>query len=226
MLPNPQNTLVYQCPFCQGRVEVAQELAGKTVNCPNPSCGQAFQAAVPVAQPAMDSEGMPQAPRDPEAMMRAATDEHELKILHPTMVRAHPLQFVFCLLLIVCGLSVTAVPSVIEHAFAVAQLSRVVGVGLALLGVAYLLLWWVGTLATTFTITNKRTILRRGIIARSTTEVRHDDVRNLQVHQGILQRILDVGAVAISSAGQDELEIYVRDIADPDGIAELIRKLQ
>ena len=76
----------------------------------------------------------------------------------------------------------------------------------------------------TLTITTKRTIITRGILSKSTSEVMHDDIRNIQTHQTFLQRILDVGYMAISSAGQSDVEIAVKGIPDPDGIKDLIDK--
>jgi hypothetical protein len=221
---NSPNTLIYDCPFCNTRVEVAQELAGKTVNCSNPACGQAFQAMPPKAQP--DTEPGLATRSQVDVVDTPAKDERELKVLHPTMVRAHPLQFLFCLALIGGGIALAVAPGGLDRSLIDAQAMRLIGISASLLSVVYLLLWWLTTLATTLTVTTKRAVLRRGLIARHTSEVRHEDVRNLQVQQGVLQRIMDVGGLAISSSGQEGVEIAVRDIPDPDGLAALIRGLQ
>ena len=68
--------------------------------------------------------------------------------------------------------------------------------------------------------------MHRGAFDDPRTEVRHEDVRNLQVQQGVLQRMMDVGGLAISSSAQEGVEIAVRDIRDPDGLAAMIRGLQ
>jgi uncharacterized membrane protein YdbT with pleckstrin-like domain len=75
-------------------------------------------------------------------------------------------------------------------------------------------------------ITDERTLLVEGIISRYSTEVRHEDVRNLQVEQTALQRILGVGQIEISSSGQSAMEIVVKGVPDPQGIADLIRRHQ
>lgn len=89
-----------------------------------------------------------------------------------------------------------------------------------------LLSWWFKKIGTVLTVTESRVILRKGILSRSTSEVRHTDVRNIQVDQTFLQRLLGTGRVCISSAGQDDIEIDVRGIAEPDEIARLIRERQ
>ena len=80
--------------------------------------------------------------------------------------------------------------------------------------------WFFDARFQTMTITVERTIWARGIFKRETSEVQHDDVRNIQVKQTFVDRILGVGRIAISSAGQDEMKIDVRDVPRPDKIAD------
>jgi uncharacterized membrane protein YdbT with pleckstrin-like domain len=116
---------------------------------------------------------------------------------HPCMARCSPFQFV--LVIVLC---------------------------LVLIGLPLLLIWWLRCVSTTLTVTTYRTILRKGILSKSTNEVRHCDVRNIQVKQSILQRIFGTGSIGISSAGQAEVEIYAEGIASPQQVASLIRQNQ
>jgi uncharacterized membrane protein YdbT with pleckstrin-like domain len=75
-------------------------------------------------------------------------------------------------------------------------------------------------------VENKPTTFQEGIISRETSEVQHDDVRNLQIDQNILERLLGIGDIAISSSGQDDMEIQVKGIPSPDRLAKVIRKNQ
>ena len=113
---------------------------------------------------------------------------------HPAMFRNHPFYFVLCILLI---------------AF--------FGAGLILL-----LLWWIQVLGTRLTITTEQTTLRRGILSKFTNDVFHSNVRNIQVRQSFFQRLLNVGWIGISSAGQSGLEIEVNGIIDPEKVKEII----
>lgn len=68
--------------------------------------------------------------------------------------------------------------------------------------------------------------VRRGIIARDTSEVRVQDIRLLGVEQGIVQRIFGLGDIEIATAGHSEIEIHMRGIRHPEAVKEEIRKLQ
>lgn len=119
--------------------------------------------------------------------------EKELYRAHPSMFRNNPLGFVLSIVLCL------------------------VGIGLVILAI-----WWLNVLGTTLTITDKRTVLRKGILSKHTNEVLHGNVRNIQLRQGPLQRLLKVGYLGISSAGQGGIEIEVSGIPDPEGVKGLI----
>jgi uncharacterized membrane protein YdbT with pleckstrin-like domain len=120
--------------------------------------------------------------------------ERVLYMAHPAMFRNRPISFL---------LSVAAIP-------------------LWGLGLVVLLIWWLRTLGTALIVTDRRTVLRRGLFSKYTTEVMHRDVRNVQVGQTFFQRILGVGAVGISSSGQSGVEIEVAGIPRPGKIERLI----
>ena len=115
---------------------------------------------------------------------------------HPAMFRSNPIAFLLCVLLI-----------------------PVFGLGLAML-----FFWWLDTLGTTLTVTDQRTILRKGLLSKFTTEVFHVDVRNIQLGQTFFQRIFGVGHIGISSAGQAGIEIEVDGIPTPNVIKEILYK--
>ena len=92
-------------------------------------------------------------------------------------------------------------------------------VGLVMYGIE-----WLRCRATRLIVTTERTTLKTGILSRQTNEVRHADLRNVQVLQGVFDRMVGVGTLELSSAGQSNVEIHVAGIPDPQGIAELIRQ--
>ena len=112
---------------------------------------------------------------------------------NPVMFRESPLLFVLCVLL------------------------APVGLGLLVLGV-----WWVSTKAASLTITNKRTIVRRGLLSKNTNEVLHRDIRNIRVSQTFLQRIFGAGRIEISCAAQGSIEIRFGGVPNPDAVKALI----
>ncbi len=134
------------------------------------------------------------------------------------MFRNHPLWYVGNMLVIVLGLVLTLYLLFTGHNYgALTALALGVGGGVIAYGC-----WWLQCKACKLTVTNDRTTLRRGLLAKNLTEVWHQDVRNVQLDQTFLQRIFDVGRVGISSAGQAEIEISVNGIPDPDRVKELI----
>ena len=125
--------------------------------------------------------------------MKPANEEVTLYDENPSMFRNRPVEFI-----------VTAV-------------FCLVGVGIVIF-----LVWWLRCKGTQLTITTDRTRLRKGILSKSITEVWHQDVRNVQLNQTFFQRLLGVGALGISSAGQAGLEISVSGIPDPEQVKDLI----
>lgn len=141
---------------------------------------------------------------------KTSTAETVLYEENPSMFRNHPVGFVFTGLICLTGL---------VAAFWILPLLLITPIGLIMYFV-----WWIKCKGTKLTISNDRTTLRKGILSKSITEVWHKDVRNVQLHQTLFQRILDVGTLGISSAAQSGLEISVSGIPDPDGVKDLIDK--
>lgn len=100
----------------------------------------------------------------------------------------------------------------------------IVGCVLCLLiaGIPIMVVWWLRCKYTELTVSDQRTTLRRGILSKNINEVWHRDVRNVQVCQTLLQRILSTGTLAISSAGQADVEINVTGIRSPYSIKNVI----
>ena len=125
--------------------------------------------------------------------MKPVNEEVTLYDENPSMFRNRPVEFIFTVVL--C---------------------------LILVGFIVFFVWWFRCKGTQLTITSERTRLRKGILSKSITEVWHQDVRNVQLNQTFFQRLLGVGSLGISSAGQAGLEISVSGIPDPDRVKELI----
>ena len=122
--------------------------------------------------------------------------ETELYRSHPAMFRTHPFGYLLSLLLIVAA-----------------------GAGLIIL-----LIWWLRIRGLTLIVTDRRTILERGVLSRSSNEVLHEHVRNIVVEQTFFERIFRTGKIGISSAGQAGMEIEASGIPDPNMVKRLIDK--
>lgn len=220
--------ITLECPKCGEQVEATGEmLEDGIVQCTNADCRQAFQVELPKGRiigekrsPEAD-DAPPQRETERDREPRRDGGEQTLTQLHPSMLRRHPFQFTGSVLLLLAGLAGVAY-GLMQPQWWIVGLAGAV----ALFGAGVLLVWWLKVKSTTLTVTSERTILRKGILSRNTTEVRHDDVRNLQVNQTFLERMLGVGDLAISSAGQDDLEIDIDGVRNPEQIASYIRERQ
>lgn len=123
--------------------------------------------------------------------------EQTLLVTHPALFHGDPVKFVVVAALIPFGI-----------------------------GIVLLFVMWLQCRFTIFTITDLRTLSQSGILNRNTNEVRHKDVRNLQVNQDLFQRYFGFGSVAISSAGQSDIELTLLAIQNPSKVADLIRQYQ
>ena len=207
--------ITYRCPACQSNIAVALSLIGNQVDCPK--CSVPFLAKAPVAEPMIGSES-----GTAEFEINQPTDDESVILeVHPAMLRRHPIQFVVLCILFVASLIFT-IAMVVNMTLPLAAIGLVV----MLLIAGYFGYWWLDVIATQLVITNKRTTLRHGIIAKKTSEVQHDDIRNLQVEQNAIQRILGIGTIAISSSGQDDVEVSAHGIPNPNEVADLVRRMQ
>lgn len=211
--------LAYECPHCHQTLQIEDDVMGENMDCP--SCGNPFKVEVPTAEPVEDGQIDPDAPE----IHQAGREEDVIESVHPAMFRKHPLRFLGEWIMVIGGLALIAM-AIGDIVYVNKTAQWIAGGLLAGIGALMLLQWWLTVLFTKLSITNSRTILRRGIISRFTTEVQHDDIRNIQVDQTMFERIVGVGDVAISSSGQDDLEVDVDGIPQPNRLAKMIRSLQ
>lgn len=123
------------------------------------------------------------------------TDEETLYEANPVMFRNNPIGFILTIL------------------------GCAVGIGFIIF-----VIWALQTKCTKITVTSRRTVLRRGILSKSLNEVWHRDLRSVGMRQTILQRMLGVGQLDLSTAGQSGIEISVSGIRWPERVKELIQQ--
>lgn len=66
---------------------------------------------------------------------------------------------------------------------------------------------------------------RQGILSlnQTITRVRYEDVRSVEIDQSLLDRILNIGVVAISTAGTDGVEVVFQGVAAPREIQLMLQ---
>jgi uncharacterized membrane protein YdbT with pleckstrin-like domain len=143
--------------------------------------------------------------------------------LRPSMWRNQPFTFLLYVVLVLSP-AITAIVANI-YGLNAKTLAMIAAIPCAF-ACLMLLGWKMRCRSTELTITTRRSILRNGIFSRYTTEVRHCDVRNIQVSQSFWQRLCGVGRICISSEMEDDHDILVDGLPHPDHIAETMRKLQ
>lgn len=84
------------------------------------------------------------------------------------------------------------------------------------------IVWWIRCRGRSLIITDQRSTLRKGILSKATSEVWHENVRNVQMEQSLGQRIFGVGKLGISSAGQSGMEIEISGISNPEKAKKII----
>jgi uncharacterized membrane protein YdbT with pleckstrin-like domain len=121
------------------------------------------------------------------------------------------------------GLLLVAVAAVIAYLASDAGLAVAVGLGiLAILLVA----GYVKRLFTTYTITDHRLHIRRGIIARAEQQTLINRVQNVNTHQSVLQRMLVIGTVNFDTAAGDDFDFQFAGVAKPHDVVDAVHKAQ
>jgi len=206
----------FTCDNCEHRLEVDDRWAGQKYECehcgdinrvPNPSPKEPASAPAPLDR--AQKAGLP-----PDS-----GEEVRVRFVRPVMFRAKPIRFVITASITLAGIvgliwfgAMGRNPPWIAWPSGIA----------AVLGLGSLGWWKLATLARGLDVTNKRTTVIEGLLSKSTSEVLHDNIRNIQIDQSFWQRIWRVGSLGISSSGQDGIEVYIRDIPDPHDLREII----
>jgi uncharacterized membrane protein YdbT with pleckstrin-like domain len=139
------------------------------------------------------------------------------------MFRGEPTRFLALIVAVAAGGAICWALAAVTHSPKVGLVAALVI--LAVVGMI-VLTWWLRCRYSTLTVTEKRSILDTGYLSRATNELRHVDVRNIEVNQTFLQRLFGTGSIEISTAASDEGEIAISGILEPQRVATLIRERQ
>lgn len=227
------------CDNCDRLLEVPDDQAGTKVRCPD--CGD--MNVIPQGAPAAavgsggGGSGVGKGPAEARAIRpdssaavpdRAAAagyppdsgPEQPVLKVRPAWFRSRPIAFS----LVALGLLGGAVGTIYFWQFAEQNREWIMWpclvLAVATLGV--MVWWWIQTLSAALEITNKRTVERRGLFSRATSEVLHDSIRNVTIDQSFWDRVWRVGELGIASAGHDGIEIHIDNIPHPNKVREII----
>jgi uncharacterized membrane protein YdbT with pleckstrin-like domain len=80
------------------------------------------------------------------------------------------------------------------------------------------LIGFVKRVATTYTITNRRLNIKRGIVSREIQETRLERVQNVNYRQSVYQRLMQIGDVDFDTAATDDYNFIFTGVADPGDV--------
>lgn len=121
------------------------------------------------------------------------------------------------------GLLVTVVIVIIAQL--VGDTGSAVGAGVLVFAIV-LVVGFLIRVGTTYTITNHRLHIKRGIISRRTQEARLERVQNVNTDQGVLERILQVGTVDFDTAGTTDSDFAFRGVSQPERVVRAVDTAQ
>jgi uncharacterized membrane protein YdbT with pleckstrin-like domain len=77
------------------------------------------------------------------------------------------------------------------------------------------LIGFVKRVATTYTITDRRLNIKRGIVSREVQETRLERVQNVNYRQSVYQRVMQIGDVDFDTAATDDYNFVFAGVANP-----------
>ncbi len=84
------------------------------------------------------------------------------------------------------------------------------------------LVGFIKRVATTYTITNRRLNIKRGIFSREIQETRLERVQNVNYQQSVYQRLMQIGDVDFDTAASDDSSFVFYGVADPGGVVHRV----
>lgn len=98
---------------------------------------------------------------------------------------------------------------------------------IGLMAALVVLLWGaLHRLGQCYLVTTRRVELITGLVARSSRELRHEDIRSLRVDQHGLAGLAGIGTITFSATGGREEDVVFTDVRGPARIKDLVRKIQ
>jgi len=77
-------------------------------------------------------------------------------------------------------------------------------------------------MATTYTITDRRLNIKRGIVSREIQETRLERVQNVNYRQSVYQRLMQIGDVDFDTAAGDDYNFIFTGVADPGDVVHRV----
>jgi uncharacterized membrane protein YdbT with pleckstrin-like domain len=89
-----------------------------------------------------------------------------------------------------------------------------------------LLVGFIRRISTSYTITNQRLRIQRGLLSKHVQQTRIERVQNVNTSQSIVERVLRVGTVDFDTAGTDDSDFVFVGVGDPGRVVEAVDRAQ
>jgi uncharacterized membrane protein YdbT with pleckstrin-like domain len=153
--------------------------------------------------------------------MDVRTGEQVIFQGHPSWRSILSFYFQALLIAAVAG-GITALVTVIADGLSIGV---VIAVAAAVLALA-VLVGFIKRIFTTYSITNQRLHIKRGIVARKIQQTRIERVQNVNITQSVVERVLRVGTVDFDTAGTDDSEFSFVGVAQPENVMQAVEQAQ
>ena len=84
------------------------------------------------------------------------------------------------------------------------------------------LIGFVKRVATTYTITDRRLNIKRGIVSKEVQETRLERVQNVNYRQSVYQRLMQIGDVDFDTAAGDDYNFVFAGVANPSEVVHSV----
>lgn len=202
------------CQKCQKPVEFTQAQAGKSLPCPH--CGD--MNSLPTVEIATNVTGPVTDQAVAKGYPSATGPEVPVMTIHQAMFGSKPFTFLILCLAVILGFAGGIFFALTPATYPIAITCG--GVGLICL--LTLFFWRMVRHSRRLEITSRRIFDKQGLLSKRINEVRIQDIRDMQVIQSFPERLLGVGRLSISTAGQSDYEIEIADIPSPNKVREVI----
>ncbi len=90
------------------------------------------------------------------------------------------------------------------------------------IGIVWLLVWYVKTKCTLLTVGDERVLLTRGVFNKERLEIELESIRTVRIDQTFVDRIFNCGILKIYTAG-DNPELVQGGMPDPERLRSALR---
>jgi uncharacterized membrane protein YdbT with pleckstrin-like domain len=91
-----------------------------------------------------------------------------------------------------------------------------------IVGIVWLVVWYIRIRCTQLTVTDDRVLLSRGIFNKERMEIELHSIRTVRIDQTFVDRIVNGGILKIYTAG-DEPELQQKGMPDPERLRAALR---